>query len=113
MTHKNITRTVNIFANVRGRDVGSVAAEIEQRRYKVRLRVPSVPCQDVLEAIPTQLVPRFRGFRLSGDFDMDIRADVSYADLSALKLGGKVGISHCRITGQNGSANSVWTAAFS
>ena len=29
VTHKNITRTINIFANVRGRDVGSVAAEIE------------------------------------------------------------------------------------
>jgi len=29
VTHKNITRTINIFANVRHRDVGSVATEIQ------------------------------------------------------------------------------------
>ena len=31
VNHQNITRTVNVFANVEGRDVGSVAAEIEAR----------------------------------------------------------------------------------
>ncbi|MEM7205452.1 MAG: efflux RND transporter permease subunit [Planctomycetota bacterium] len=31
VTHQNITRTINVFADVDGRDVGSVAAEIWQR----------------------------------------------------------------------------------
>ncbi len=31
VTHRNITRTVDVFVNVDGRDVGSVAAEIEGR----------------------------------------------------------------------------------
>jgi multidrug efflux pump subunit AcrB len=44
VTHKNITRTINIFANVRHRDVGSVATEIQ-----TRLEKPG-PTKDLIDA---------------------------------------------------------------
>lgn len=70
----------------------------EGRRYHARLRVPAVPCQDVLAAIPTEIVPSLDGFALRGDFDMDIAVDVDYADLDALSIDGSVGLWNCKVT---------------
>ena len=86
---------------------GPVAARIDgefvhgveqvDRRYRARIQVPPVPCQEVLAAIPVELVPSLDGFELRGDFDMDLRIDIDYADLDALELGGKVGLTNCAV----------------
>lgn len=40
VNHHNISRVIDVFANVDGRDVGSVAAEIEQRLAPIRANLP-------------------------------------------------------------------------
>lgn len=86
---------------------GPVAARIDgefvhgveqvDRRYRARVQMAPVPCQEVLAAIPVELVPSLDGFELRGDFDMDVRIDIDYADLDALELDGKVGLRNCAV----------------
>jgi hypothetical protein len=71
--------------------------EVEARRYRARLRVPPVPCQTVLAAIPVEVVPSLQGFEMDGDFDLDITVDIDYADLESLALDGKVGLWNCKV----------------
>ncbi|MCB9753464.1 MAG: transglycosylase domain-containing protein [Myxococcales bacterium] len=67
------------------------------RRYKLHFEVPKVACQDVLNALPYELVPGLDGFKLGGQFSAAVDADVDYADLEALKLDGSVGLSGCKV----------------
>lgn len=67
------------------------------RKYDLRLRVPPVPCQAVLDAMPSQLAPSLEGFVLDGDFELDLQLGVDYAKLEELQLGGKVGMRNCRV----------------
>ncbi len=69
-----------------------------QRRYQAAVRVPPVSCQAVLQAIPVELVPSLQGFALSGTFELDVRTDIDFRDLDALRLDGKVGLWNCRAT---------------
>ncbi len=69
----------------------------KDRRYDVKLAVPPVPCHQVLEAIPSELVPSLRGFGLGGNFGAEISAKVDYSDLEGLELGGRVDIWKCSI----------------
>ncbi|MEE9385940.1 MAG: biosynthetic peptidoglycan transglycosylase [Nannocystaceae bacterium] len=71
--------------------------EAAQRRYKVRARMPKVPCQAVLEAIPRELIPSLVGFKLGGNFEIDTTVDVDYSDLDAATLGGSVALRRCRV----------------
>ncbi|PRP97437.1 Penicillin-binding protein 2D [Enhygromyxa salina] len=75
------------------------AAEREQRRYQVDLRVPAVGCQAVLDAIPRELVPGFAGFELDGEFFAKLTLDADFSDLDALKLDAEIGIEGCRVSG--------------
>lgn len=70
----------------------------EGRRYDVRVRVPAIPCQTALDAIPRELVPSLRGFELAGDFSMDVSTKVDYANLDALVLDGGVDLWACKVT---------------
>lgn len=72
-------------------------AESAARRYRTHVRVPTVPCKDVLAAIPVELVPSLQGFELGGKFEMDVEANVDLADLERVRLGGKVGIDNCQV----------------
>lgn len=40
INHLNITRVTDVYANVRGRDIGSVAADIEERLAEIRQDIP-------------------------------------------------------------------------
>jgi len=65
--------------------------------FDVRLVIPPKPCQEVLEAIPTELVPYLEGFQLTGTFDTDLRIAVDYnQDLEKTVLAGHVGLFKCR-----------------
>ncbi|MCA9708664.1 MAG: transglycosylase domain-containing protein [Myxococcales bacterium] len=71
--------------------------ERNDRRYRLHAEIPPTPCQEVLEAIPTALVPSLEGFGLAGRFDLSVDVDVDFADLDALRLDGGVGIDGCRV----------------
>lgn len=69
--------------------------ERRHRRYRTHARVPPVPCQAVLDAIPVEFVPSLQGFVLDGEFELDVRFDADYADLDRMVLDGRVGIWDC------------------
>jgi hypothetical protein len=63
----------------------------------MRFVIPKMPCQDVLNAIPAELVPYMQGFKLAGNFSTDVRVAIDWANLQATVLTGSVGIYGCRI----------------
>lgn len=63
----------------------------------LRVVIPPIDCQRVLAAIPTEMAPYLAGYRMRGVFDADVQLGIDWADLDATKLGGHVGIKHCRV----------------
>lgn len=71
-------------------------AEQAQRKYKLHLKIPKVACQEVIKAMPPQLVPTLVGFELKGDFELEMAADIDYSDLSKVTLTGRVEKDKCK-----------------
>lgn len=71
--------------------------ERRHRRYRLHATIPPVPCQNVLDAIPPQLIPSLQGFLLDGEFELDFDFDADFADLDRLVLAADVGIDHCEV----------------
>jgi Transglycosylase len=69
----------------------------EQRRYRVQMEIPSVGCQQVLDAIPRELVPGLAGFELDGRFSAHMNIDADFANLDALVLAADIGLDDCRV----------------
>ena len=67
-------------------------------KLDLRLVIPPIDCQRVLNAIPTEMAPYMAGYKLRGVFDTDVQVGIDWADLPATTLGGHVGIKHCRVT---------------
>ena len=67
------------------------------QNLKLRLVIPPIDCQRVINAIPTEMAPYIAGYKLRGVFDTDITLDVDWAKLDETVLGGHVGIDHCRV----------------
>jgi hypothetical protein len=63
----------------------------------LRLVIPSVNCQRVLDAIPSEMAPSMAGYKVKGVFDTDIHVAIDWNDLDALDLGGHVGIAKCKV----------------
>lgn len=70
----------------------------ERRHYRVELEVPPVGCQQVLDAIPRELIPGLVGFELDGQFSAHVNIDADFADLDALVLAADIGIAGCRVS---------------
>ena len=66
------------------------------RKYRLHLAVPKVACQEVIEAIPAELAPSLVGFELKGDFELELSADIDFADLEKLTLTGRVERDKCK-----------------
>jgi hypothetical protein len=64
---------------------------------KLRLVIPPIDCQRVLDAIPEEMAPYMMGYKMRGVFDTDVHLDIDWADLDATQLGGHVGIKHCKV----------------
>jgi hypothetical protein len=64
---------------------------------KLRLVIPPIDCQRVLDAIPAEMAPYMTGYKLRGVFDTDVRLDIDWGDLDDTVLGGHVGIKHCKV----------------
>ena len=67
---------------------------------KLRLVLPPIDCQRVLDAIPDEMAPYMVGYKLRGVFDVDVNLDIDWADLDSTTLGGHVGIKHCKVIDQ-------------
>lgn len=69
-------------------------------RFAARLVIPPIACQAVLDAIPIEMVPYMRGYKLKGKFSTDLQMVVDYADLDGTVLDGSVGIRACKVKEQ-------------
>jgi hypothetical protein len=67
------------------------------RHVTLRLTIPPVPCQTMLDSIPPQLIPKMVGFQLKGKFGTDVLVDIDWANLEATRLEGSVGIRGCKV----------------
>jgi hypothetical protein len=68
---------------------GGVLADGSRREKKAldaRFVVPPVPCQQALEAIPTEIAPFLNGFQLRGTFDADLHIAIDWANLEATQF---------------------------
>ena len=63
----------------------------------MRLQMPRVACQKLLEAIPPALVPRLVGAKLRGKLGADLRLLVDYQALEKLELGGEFSFRRCSV----------------
>lgn len=66
----------------------------------LRLVIPPIECQRVLDAIPTEMAPYMAGYKLRGMFDVDIKLGVDWDRLDDTVLGGHVGIKQCKVTSE-------------
>ncbi|MEY2935224.1 MAG: hypothetical protein RL033_5973, partial [Pseudomonadota bacterium] len=58
---------------------GSLEANGQDLRVAFKLRVPSTPCQVLLEAAPPALLPQLQGLRMGGTLGLDARVDFDTA----------------------------------
>jgi hypothetical protein len=68
---------------------------IEQ--VQLRLVIPPVDCQRMIDAFPVEMVPYMHGYKIRGVFDVDVHTNIDWMDLDALELGGHVAIDKCRV----------------
>ncbi|MBK9069528.1 MAG: transglycosylase domain-containing protein [Myxococcales bacterium] len=59
--------------------------------------VPSTPCQQVLEAIPSAIAPFLREFKLQGDFAAEVDLAIDWNNLDALALRADIGMNRCKV----------------
>ncbi len=67
------------------------------RHVNLRLTIPPVPCQTMLQSIPAELIPKMVGFQMKGTFGTDVLVDIDWANLEATRLEGSIGIRGCKV----------------
>ncbi len=65
-------------------------------KLAARFVVPTVGCQQVLDALPPQLTAEMANYQLAGSFATDLHLAIDWANLQATELRGSVGINGCR-----------------
>ncbi|HEY0190536.1 MAG TPA: transglycosylase domain-containing protein, partial [Kofleriaceae bacterium] len=71
---------------------------------KLRLVIPPVECQQVLDAIPVEMAPYMAGYKMHGTFDTDVHLDIDWSDLDATQLDGHIGIKKCKVVDEPSSS---------
>lgn len=64
---------------------------------KLRLVIPPIKCQRVLDAFPPEMAPYMQGYKLKGTFLADVRLEIDWLALDDTVLGGSVGIHNCKV----------------
>lgn len=64
---------------------------------QLRLVIPPIKCQKVLDAIPPEMAPYMHGYTLKGTFLADVRLEIDWLALDNTVLGGSVGIHNCKV----------------
>ncbi|HTM23503.1 MAG TPA: biosynthetic peptidoglycan transglycosylase, partial [Kofleriaceae bacterium] len=87
---------------------GALPGGARRQRWHVggRFDIPALPCQKMLDGIPSELIPYIKDADLDGVFDTSIHFDIDWADLQATQLGGRVGIWGCRVRRMPGESSS-------
>lgn len=67
------------------------------QRISAHLVIPPVECQRMIDAFPPEMVPYMAGYRLRGQFELDIRTEIDWSDLDAVVLDGAIGINRCKV----------------
>ena len=67
------------------------------QNVSLRLVIPPIACQRMLDAFPVEMVPYMAGYRLHGVFDVDIHTEIDWGNLDATELGGRVAINKCKV----------------
>jgi hypothetical protein len=75
----------------------SRSEKLEERLYQLHVHMPETPCQDVLDAVPDELVPGLKGFKLGGKAGVDLKINVAPATPEATVLEGDIGIDGCKL----------------
>ena len=89
-------RLASLDADKAGREpprIGPHGIEV----LKLRLVIPPIDCQRVLNAIPTEMAPYLAGYKVKGVFDTDVHVDIDWNDLDATQLDGHIGIKRCKV----------------
>jgi hypothetical protein len=67
-------------------------------RMNLHLVIPETGCQDVLDSIPAEFVPRLQGFKLKGKFYTDLTFAADWEDIKEKTvLEGGVGLFNCKV----------------
>jgi hypothetical protein len=74
-----------------------VFSDGDEARYELSVSIPKTPCQNILKALPADLVPGLQEFELGGTFGMQLEVLVVPADAASTVLRGDVGIDGCKI----------------
>jgi hypothetical protein len=64
---------------------------------KLHLVIPPIKCQQVLDAIPGEMAPFMKGYKVKGTFMTDVRLEIDWLALDNTVLGGSVGINKCKV----------------
>jgi hypothetical protein len=64
---------------------------------KMRVVVPPISCQRFIDAIPAEMAPFMKGYKIKGMFDTDVKLEIDWTNLDATVLDGHVGIKHCKV----------------
>ncbi len=67
------------------------------QQLKVRLVIPPITCQRMLDAIPPEMAPAMQGYKLKGTFHSDVRLEIDWNALDTLVFGGSVGLNKCKV----------------
>jgi len=67
------------------------------QQIKLRLVIPPITCQRMLDAIPPEMAPAMQGYKLKGTFHTDVRLEIDWNNLDNLVFGGSVGLNKCKV----------------
>ncbi len=67
------------------------------QQLKLRLVIPPISCQRMLDAIPPEMAPAMQGYKLKGTFHTDVRLEIDWNALDNLVFGGSVGLNKCKV----------------
>ena len=77
--------------------LGGSAQLGQHRSIDLRITVPPVPCQTVLQAVPPAMIPKLAGYVLAGTFALDLRGAIAWDSLAASTLESTGGLAGCSI----------------
>jgi hypothetical protein len=64
---------------------------------KLRVVIPPIKCQGVLDAIPAEMAPFMQGYKVKGTFMTDVKLRIDWLALVDTTLAGSVGINKCKV----------------
>lgn len=75
----------------------SRSENLDEQLYQLEAKMAETPCQTILDAMPDELVPGLKGFKLGGNAGIDLRLNIEPARPEATVLEGDIGIDGCKI----------------